>query len=191
MGFPVQRAQRHGFPIFRFGPNPRALTACALLLSVVLGLSSSASLSARAVAPASTETRGGVSEVIAAPSLEARVESLLRRMTLEEKIGQLVQYSAGQATGPGTGRTDYQDMIARGQVGSLLNVIDTSLINEYQRIAVERSRLHIDANSENEYSQIGIQKCDNFNGLFRESTAWLRKSRGFSPLSHRPRVQVC
>ena len=64
-------------------------------------------------------------------------------MTLEEKIGQLVQYSAGQPTGPGTGRTDYKEMIAQGQIGALLNVIDTPLINEYQRIAVEKSRLHI------------------------------------------------
>jgi beta-glucosidase len=64
-------------------------------------------------------------------------------MTLEEKVGQLVQYSAGQATGPGTGRTDYKDMIARGQIGSLFNVVDTPLVNEYQRIAVEQSRLHI------------------------------------------------
>ena len=143
MWFPVRGTQRHGFPIFGFEPNPRVLTASALLLSVVLGLSSNASLSAQAVAPASTETGGGASEGIAAPSLDARVESLLHRMTLEEKIGQLVQYSAGQATGPGTGRTNYQDMIARGQVGSLLNVIDTSLINEYQRLAIENSRLHI------------------------------------------------
>ena len=64
-------------------------------------------------------------------------------MTLEEKIGQLVQYSAGQPTGPGTGRTDYDDMIARGQVGSLFNVIDPHQINNYQRIAMEKSRLHI------------------------------------------------
>ena len=71
------------------------------------------------------------------------MESLLDRMTLEEKIGQLVQYSAGQATGPGTGRSEYRDMIARGQIGSLLNVTDTPLINEYQHIAVEKSRLHI------------------------------------------------
>ena len=42
-----------------------------------------------------------------APSLDSKVENLLRKMTLEEKVGQLVQYSAGQPTGPGTGRTDY------------------------------------------------------------------------------------
>lgn len=64
-------------------------------------------------------------------------------MTLEEKVGQLVQYSAGQATGPGTGRTDYKDMIAGGQIGALLNVVDANQITEYQRIAVEKSRLHI------------------------------------------------
>ena len=77
------------------------------------------------------------------PALDARVESILQQMTLEEKIGQLVQYSAGQPTGPGTGRTDYEDMIARGQIGSLFNVVDPHQINTYQHIAVEKSRLHI------------------------------------------------
>jgi len=76
-------------------------------------------------------------------SLDARVESILHRMTLEEKVGQLVQYSAGQPTGPGTGMTDYDDMIARGQIGSLFNVVDPHEINKYQKIAMEKSRLHI------------------------------------------------
>ena len=77
------------------------------------------------------------------PTLNTRVESILRRMTVEEKVGQLVQYSAGQPTGPGTGRTDYDDMIARGQIGSLFNVVDPHEINRYQKIAMEKSRLHI------------------------------------------------
>src|SRR5580765_3420446 len=77
------------------------------------------------------------------PAIEKRVDSILQKMTLEEKIGQLVQYSAGQPTGPGTGRTDYNDMIARGQIGSLFNVVDPHQINEYQRVAMEKSRLHI------------------------------------------------
>lgn len=80
---------------------------------------------------------------IADRSLDARVESILKSMTLEEKVGQLVQYSAGQPTGPGTGRSDYDDMIARGQVSSLFNVVDPKLINRYQKIAMEKSRLHI------------------------------------------------
>src|SRR5579885_3104357 len=77
------------------------------------------------------------------PAIEARIEELLKKMTIEEKVGQLVQYSAGQPTGPGTGRTDYDDMIAHGQVGALLNVVDPHQINSYQTIAVEKSRLHI------------------------------------------------
>jgi beta-glucosidase len=74
---------------------------------------------------------------------EARIESILKQMTLEEKVGQLVQYSAGQPTGPGTGRSDYEEMIARGQIGSLFNVVDPHQINAYQHIAMETSRLHI------------------------------------------------
>ena len=77
------------------------------------------------------------------PALDARVESILQKMTLEEKIGQLVQYSAGQPTGPGTGRTDYEDMIVHGQISSLFNVVDPHQINTYQHIAMEKSRLHI------------------------------------------------
>jgi beta-glucosidase len=77
------------------------------------------------------------------PSLDARVEALLREMTLEEKVGQLVQYSAGQPTGPGTGRTDYEDMITKGQIGALFNISTAHETNAYQRIAVEKSRLRI------------------------------------------------
>src|ERR1700716_334429 len=75
--------------------------------------------------PSGVSIRTGIYDL----ALDARVDALLLKMTLEEKVGQLVQYSAGQPTGPGTGRTDYKDMIARGQIGALLNVIDTPLLN--------------------------------------------------------------
>ena len=114
----------------RFGTVFSALLAAALLLAM------SGSLLAQA--PASPQSSG-----IGDRSLDARVEAILRRMTPEEKVGQLVQYSAGQPTGPGTGRTDYDDMIARGQISSLFNVVDPKLINRYQKIAMEKSRLHI------------------------------------------------
>ena len=97
-------------------------------------------LEAQSDAPASvTDARTGIYD----PSLDARVESLLGKMTLEEKVGQLVQYSAGQPTGPGTGRTDYEDMIAKGQIGALFNISTAKETNAYQRIAVEKSRLKI------------------------------------------------
>ncbi len=97
------------------------------------------SVASHAQAPPATESPTGIDN----PALDARVESILQKMTLEEKVGQLVQYSAGQPTGPGTGRTDYEDMIARGQIGSLFNVVDPHQINAYQHIAMEKSRLHI------------------------------------------------
>ena len=77
------------------------------------------------------------------PSSEKKIEALLQKMTLEEKVGQLVQYSAGQPTGPGTGRTDYDNMIRKGEVGALFNITTAHQVNAYQRIAVEQSRLHI------------------------------------------------
>src|SRR5690349_17370389 len=40
-------------------------------------------------------------------SLERRVNTLLKQMTLEEKIGQLNQLSAGEATGPESARANY------------------------------------------------------------------------------------
>lgn len=76
-------------------------------------------------------------------ALNKKVDSLLRKMTLEEKVGQLVQFSVGTPTGPGTGRQSYDDMIAAGQVGALLNVDDAKTANQFQHIAVEKSRLHI------------------------------------------------
>src|SRR5262249_24242487 len=84
-----------------------------------------------------------VSTGIYDPSLDARVEDLLSKMTLEEKDGQLAQFSAGQPTGPGTGRTDYEDMLAKGQIGALFNLSKPKEINRYQRIAVTKSRLKI------------------------------------------------
>lgn len=77
------------------------------------------------------------------PAIEARVSSLLQQMTLEEKLGQVNQFSAGQPTGPGTGRSEYGRMIADGQIGSLLNVTGAKETNELQRIAMTRSRLKI------------------------------------------------
>src|SRR2546427_4555845 len=74
---------------------------------------------------------------------EKKVDALIEKMTLEEKVGQLVQYSAGQPTGPGTGRTDYDDMIRKGEIGALFNITTAHQVNAYQRIAIEQSRLHI------------------------------------------------
>jgi beta-glucosidase len=77
------------------------------------------------------------------PAIERRVEALLKQMTLDEKVGQLAQYSSGAPTGPSAGTADYPSMIARGEVGSLFNLDSAHAANQYQHIAVEKSRLHI------------------------------------------------
>ncbi|MFZ0743962.1 MAG: beta-glucosidase BglX [Terracidiphilus sp.] len=80
---------------------------------------------------------------LASKEVNARVEALLKEMTLDEKIGQLVQYSAGFATGPAASNLTYDELVAKGQVGSMLNVVGAEKTNHYQHIAMEKSRLHI------------------------------------------------
>jgi beta-glucosidase len=67
--------------------------------------------------------------------IERRVASLLQQMTLEEKIGQLSQYTSA------TPRN--LDLVRQGRVGSLFNVTGAENVNLAQRIAVEQSRLKI------------------------------------------------
>ena len=102
---------------------------------------SSAQLVAQSAPQAAS--RNADSSALTTPDIEQHVEGLLRQMTLAEKVGQLVQYSFGQPTGPGTGRGDYSEMIRHGEVGSLLNVTTAKEANAFQRAAIEQSRLHI------------------------------------------------
>lgn len=76
-------------------------------------------------------------------SVDARVEALLRRMTLEEKVGQLVQFSNGNATGPEGARVDQRTLAAKGGLGSILNLSGAAATNAMQREAMEKSRLKI------------------------------------------------
>ena len=78
-----------------------------------------------------------VSTVGSTAEIEARVDRLLARMTLAEKIGQMNQVSAGGEI------SNYADALREGKIGSMLNEVDLAKINEYQRICVEESRLGI------------------------------------------------
>jgi beta-glucosidase len=80
---------------------------------------------------------------LAATELNARVEALLSQMTVDEKVGQLVQYVPGDASGPDGSKLSFDDLIAKGQVGSMMYLVDANRINHYQHIAMEKSRLHI------------------------------------------------
>jgi beta-glucosidase len=73
----------------------------------------------------------------------SRIESLISRMTLTEKLGQLTMTACGSAvTGP-TIAGDSTAAIKSGAIGNLLNLIGVRDINEMQRLAVKESRLGI------------------------------------------------
>lgn len=83
---------------------------------------------------------------LASKQLNERVDALLKKMTLDEKIGQLTQYSAGNPSnpiGPAGSTLEWDQRIERGEVGALLNVVGADATNHYQHIAVEKSPLHI------------------------------------------------
>ena len=86
---------------------------------------------------------GAPNAQLASKELNVKVEALLKKMTLEEKIGQTVQYSAGFATGPEGSKMSYDELTEKGAVGSMLNVYGAEKVNHYQHIAMEKSRLHI------------------------------------------------
>src|ERR1700761_4769917 len=70
-------------------------------------------------------------------AVQRTVDSLLEKMTTEEKIGQLSQlfvFDSGEK---------FEKSVASGEVGSLLFLTDPAVINHLQHIAVEKSRLHI------------------------------------------------
>lgn len=66
--------------------------------------------------------------------IDRKVDDLLSKMTLAEKIGQMNQLSGGY---------NLVDAAANGAVGSILNCVDAEEINAVQRAAVEKSRLGI------------------------------------------------
>ncbi len=76
-------------------------------------------------------------------TISQRVDSVLRLMTLDEKIGQLNQYSGDwEHTGPITKDGDKQNQIRNGQLGSMLNVMGVEHTREIQKMAMQ-SRLKI------------------------------------------------
>ena len=81
------------------------------------------------------------------PAMEARVESLLAQMTLEEKIGQLIQLSnVGDTTGPlpdDETRRRNMELVKAGMIGSMLNVVGVEEVRIVQDYAVNNSRLGI------------------------------------------------
>jgi len=75
--------------------------------------------------------------------IEQRVDSVMKLMTLDEKIGQMVLYTSDwDLTGP-TMRAGYIDDIRKGNCGNVFNAQTAAYVRKLQKIAVEETRLHI------------------------------------------------
>ncbi len=76
-------------------------------------------------------------------AVEHKVDSLLKLMTLEEKIGQMTQYSADwDITGP-VMKSDWETYLKKGLVGSIFNAVTVEGVRKLQEMALSQSRLKI------------------------------------------------
>lgn len=69
--------------------------------------------------------------------MESKINALISKMTLEEKIGQMYQAVGNKKL------DQLLPMVEKGEVGSFINVEDNQLVNQIQRTAMEKSRLGI------------------------------------------------
>lgn len=103
---------------------------CSVLLSCSLFLAPVTIKAQRSTAPLSA----GADDPVA----QAFVDSLLSKMTIEEKIAQMSQVPLNQPES-----IPAEDLASKGEVGSFLFITDAARIDRLQHLAVEQSRLHI------------------------------------------------
>ena len=70
-------------------------------------------------------------------AIEDKIDRLISKMTLDEKVGQMNQISSGGSI------EQLSESVRKGQIGSILNEINPSRVNALQRVAVKESRLGI------------------------------------------------
>ena len=113
----------------RTGRRTTLVAAVALVLSSLVGGGA-----VRAADQSSDEAALAAARPAAADAgIEQKVNALVGRMTVAEKLQQLQLLSDGQVT----------DADARAGVGGVFSLVDPVRINQLQHIAVEQSRLHI------------------------------------------------
>ncbi len=119
----------HNLSISSPKPGSSLPAVCAILLFVVSALSFAA---VRSGPLQKADTPAYLSPKL---PVEERVNDLLSRMTLREKIGQMCQYSGFTS--------DSKQLAREGRVGSFLNIVSPKEIDELQTAAVKESRLGI------------------------------------------------
>jgi len=113
-----------------------------MLLTVPGGIAARAQLAASEAAHPNPE--------LADPATERRIDDLIRRMTLEEKLAQMVVYGRPQGQRVITGPADLHATPQQGEIalgpamqGSVINLASAVQTNALQHEVMEHSRLHI------------------------------------------------
>ena len=73
-----------------------------------------------------------------------KVDSLLKKMTLEEKLGQMIIYpTKGNVTGPTGSIDNIEELIKEGKCGNLFGALNASEAHRLQKLAMENTRMKI------------------------------------------------
>ncbi len=72
------------------------------------------------------------------PEIEAKIDTILAKMTLDEKVGQTIQVHIHEGN-----QKEMLEHIKNGQVGSVLTIYGIDNINAVQKVAIKESRLGI------------------------------------------------
>nr|WP_195460114.1 glycoside hydrolase family 3 N-terminal domain-containing protein [Alistipes sp. D31t1_170403_E11] len=86
---------------------------------------------------------GGCTGPVGYDDTDRKVDSLLKQMTLDEKIGQMSQFSCNWNVTGAIMPDDYREYLRKGMVGSILNGYTVAGIRRLQSEALEHSRLKI------------------------------------------------
>jgi len=111
------------------GPRLRSAAIVATIVTVGLLVAGGVVAASRS----SDETALQPTRHAASQSIERRVNNLLAKMSVDEKLAQLQLLSDGQIT----------DADAKAGVGGVFSLTDPAKINHFQHVAVDQSRLHI------------------------------------------------
>ena len=98
------------------------------------------------LAPLSAQNTGQQKDIFSTTdpvAMNAFIDNLMSRMTLEEKLGQLNQHPGGQIVTGAPLESPTGKLIAEGKLGSVFNVKGVDEIHAMQKVAVEKSRLGI------------------------------------------------
>src|SRR5882672_4773460 len=84
---------------------------------------------------------GSLKAVAQDAKMKTFIDALMKKMTLEEKLGQLNLPGSGDIVTGQAGNSDIAKKIQEGKVGGLFNIKSVGKIKEVQRLAMEKSRL--------------------------------------------------